>query len=107
MPNNELITAYQRARQDFEEFKGLLQRACDAARDATIPLAQAWLDENYPDVSAKVEPTGEDVELSITYVVLFTTENWGHESEEEKATQRRIFSELEQYLKSVREEGKE
>jgi hypothetical protein len=101
---DDLIAKYQRSRRAVEDAKKALQEACDAARDATIPLAQAWLNENYPDVSAKVEPTGKDVELSINYVVLFTTKDWGHESKEQKETQRRIFNELEQYLKSVREE---
>jgi hypothetical protein len=97
---DDLIAKYQRSRRAVEDAKKNLQEACDAARDATIPLAQAWLNENYPDASAKVEPAREDLELSIKYAVLFTTEDLKREME----TQKRIFNELEQYLKSVREE---
>lgn len=103
MPSNELVTAYQRARRDLEESTKALQRACDAARNATLPLAQAWLAENYPDVQARVTHP-ENIELTVAYELRIYIEEG--DIELGKAMIAKIGDELEQYLKSVREEDK-
>lgn len=104
MPNNELVTAYQRARRDLSFFKDLLQDACDKTRNATIPLAQAWLAENYPDVRTKVTHP-ENIELTVAYELHVYIED---DVELGKAMITKIGDELEQYLKSLRgEESKE
>lgn len=103
MPNNELVTAYQRRRRDISFFKDLLQKSCDAARDATIPLAQAWLAENYPDVRTKVTHP-ENIELTVAYELHVYIED---DVELGKALITKIGDELELYLKSIREGSKE
>lgn len=100
MPSNELVTAYQRARQDLKFFKDLLQKACDASRDATIPLAQAWLTEHYPDVQARVTHP-ENIELTVAYELHVRIDE--DDVELGKAMITKISDELELYLKSVRE----
>lgn len=104
MPSNELITAYQRTRRDLEMFKVFLQKACDVARNATIPLAQAWLAENHPDVRARVTHP-ENIELTVAYELRIYIEEGNVELG--KAMITKIGDELEQYLKYIREEAKE
>ena len=99
MPDESLIIDYQQSRKEFDDIKGKIQKACDNAKYATISLAQAWLDEHYPEIPTKVVPIGENVEFSMNYVVQFTTQ--GFATEDEKEHQRKIFNELQQYLKSL------
>jgi hypothetical protein len=101
MPEQGLITAYQRARKDLEASKKSLQKACDFARDVTIVIAQSWLDENYPDVAAKVTLPTEDIALSVAYHVHITQSNG--DVELGKALLTKLGNELEQYLESVKE----
>lgn len=101
MPNNELITAYQRAYRNISFFKDLLQRACDEARNAEVSLARVWLAENHPEIPARVLPS-KDVELSVAIEVRITREEDEVESGKKILTE--LCDELEQYLKSVREE---
>jgi hypothetical protein len=99
MPNESLILAYQQSRKELAQAKEVLQKRCEDVKAATVPLAQAWLNEHYPDVPTKVVPIGENVEFSINYVVQFTTE--GFATEADKAAQQKIFEELQQYLQSI------
>lgn len=101
MPDQELITAYQRAHRNISFFKDLLQKACDEARNAKVSLARAWLAENYPEIPVRVLPS-KDVELSVAIEVRITRED--SEIESGKKLLNELYNELEQYLKSVREE---
>lgn len=101
MPNNELVTAYQRAYRNISFFKDLLQKACDEARNAKVSLARAWLAENHPEIPVRVL-SSNDVELSVAIEVRITKED--NEVELGKKVLTELCNELEHYLKSVRED---
>ena len=102
MPDKKIINSYQQAYKDFVEAKKSLQKTCDVLRDAKISLTQTWLNENYPDILAKVFPNNEDTEFSIAYNIEFDAQNLKYESEAEREKfQKDLFWSLKIFLKSV------
>jgi hypothetical protein len=104
MPDQGLITAYQRARQDLNAAKTVLQNACDAVNAARIPLVQAWLDECYSELHAKVEDTSDE-EFSMRYLISIPTMSTTTK-EQERKRDAEIYDKLMQYLQGLEEQDK-